>query len=511
MSPPAFHADRDSGRLLPVFTRVGVGLLIVVAVVRAAVYLAYALLEIPASDQPYTLEGASVYFAWCVQHGLPLYPEGLGPSYAVNYMGPCYFWIVGLIGRWLDADVYGLYVIGRVVTFVCGLGVAAIGASYVHRRYGRRAALAALVFGLGSAPMFWYGARTRPDMMADFLGVAGFFIACGRNRWPGLLAAATLLAMSCLTKQSFGILWLAAAVLVLLTRQDSRQRALVLGGATAALVLAVVAILAVTTEPHVVSSLLGQGGMTFRPQQSLRIVMRWMDRSPEMVLFALVGCGLWIAGEHKDRTLLIATIVWLVGVVLTCAKVGSDLNYFIPLCVVEALAAGTLCVAALRATQHRLGWAAVTWTSVLAMAFSAGFAFHMASAAVERRVSDAGQTRRRQLAHYGQLAQDPDVRLLTDSDRLAIHQGRRAVLLDVFLFRLEVEAGRRDPDRLIERLRSRWFQYVILNADASGVYDDQFFYTLPADVAAAVTANYRLQSSDGGLFVYVPRETPATP
>ena len=292
MSSAAPSVRRDSDRALRVVTGVGVGILLAVAVLRAAASLAHAALEIPAPDQPFTLEGASVHFAWCVRHGLPLYPEGHGPCYAVNYMGPCYFWIVGALGRLFDADIPALYVIGRMVTFACGLGPAAIAALYLRRRYGRWAALAVFIFGLGSAPMVWYGARTRPDMMADLLGAAGFFLACGRGRrW--LPAAAALLAMSCLTKQSLGALWLLAAMAALLVRGDARRRAFVLGGTTAALASAIVVFLAATSEPHILPSLLGQGRMAFQPRQSLRIVMRLMDCSPELLLFALVGCALW--------------------------------------------------------------------------------------------------------------------------------------------------------------------------------------------------------------------------
>ena len=55
--------------------------------------------------------------------------------------------------------------------------------------------------------------------------------------------------------------------------------------------------------------------------------------------------------------MLILTAVWLAAAVFTCAKRGSDLNYFIPLRIIEAIAAGTLCIAALRSKRRRLGWA----------------------------------------------------------------------------------------------------------------------------------------------------------
>ena len=72
------------------------------------------------------------------------------------------------------------------------------------------------------------------------------------------------------------------------------------------------------------------------------------------------------------------------------------------------------------------------------------------------------------------------MRMLTDSDRLAVYQGPGAVLFDAYLFRLQVDAGQLDPRELIDRLQSRWFQYVVLSADVSGVYHDYFFYRLPA-------------------------------
>ena len=500
----------DSNRFLRVAVGTAVGALLTIGVVRAIVYLGYAMLEVPAPDQPFHLEGASVHFAWCVEHGLPLYPEGAGPSYVVNYMGPCYFWIVGAIGRLLDADISTLHVIGRTVTFLCGLGPAIVAAVYLYRRHGRMASLVGLVFGLGSGPMIGYGLMTRPDMMADLLGVTGFFAACASDRrW--LPVAAVLLALSCLTKQTAGV-WLLAAVVVWLVREGGWRRALALGGASGAMVLTIVFLLATFGEPHILSSLLGQGAVAFDPQQQIGILLLLLKRSPEIILFALIGCGLWMSQQYRDRTLLVLTAVLVAVAAIACAKRGSDLNYFVPLRIVEALAAGTLCAAALRSESHRFGWAALVLAGVLASVPSTLFAIETVRAVVQRRDrldSEAGQAERRQFERLVRLAQDSDVRLLTDSDRLAVYQGLQATLLDAYLFRLRVDSGRLDPRELIDRLRSRWFEYVVLSADASGVYHDVFFYRLPAEVASAIQANYTLQAEEAGLLVYLPRSTPA--
>jgi hypothetical protein len=506
MSFPAFRCHA-SDRFLRIITGIGVAALLAVGVFRAATFLVYAMLEVPAPDQPFHLEGVSVYFAWCVQHSLTVYPAGIGTSYAVNYMGPFYFWTVGVLGWLLNADIPALYIIGRVVTFICGLGPAAIAAVYLYRRYGRLAGLVGFVFGLGSGTMIGYGVMSRPDMMADLLGAAGFFLACRRDRrW--LATAALLLALACLTKQTAAV-WLLAAAIAMLTPEVAWRRALTLIGITTAMVLAVVTLLAVTVEPYMIRSLLGQGAIAFDAEQRSGILMLLLHRSPELLFFALLGCGLWMSREHKNHAMLILTVVWLIAAVFLCAKKGSDVNYFIPLRIVEAIAAGTFCAAALRSNRPRLVWTLAALVGALVTLPSANLALETTTAAIARHAafdSQAGQARLQQFERCRKLAQDANVRLLTDSDRLAVYQGPRAAWMDTYLFRLRVDSGRLDPHDLIARLQARWFQYVVLTVDLSGDYGDSFFYRLPAEVAAAIRANYRLQSRSAGLFVYVPRQ-----
>ena len=217
------YTPPNSDRFLRCLSIIGVGILLAIGVTRAVLWLGIALVEIPAPDQPFGLEGVSVHFAWRAQHSLPLYPRQEGDSYTVNYMGPCYFWTVGGIGRLLNADIANLFLIGRAITFLCGLGPAIIAAIYLRRHYGGCAGLAGLVFGLGSGPMIAYGVMCRPDMMADLLGAAGFFLAC-RNDRRCLPAAAVLLALACLTKQTAAV-WLLAALVVLLFHQGVPRRA----------------------------------------------------------------------------------------------------------------------------------------------------------------------------------------------------------------------------------------------------------------------------------------------
>ena len=87
---------------------------------------------------------------------------------------------MGGLGRLLAADVPTLYLIGRMVSLACGIATAVLVGGYFdaplwltgrHRRCRVRA---------GAAPMIGYAVMTRPDMLADLAGAAGFFLACQR-------------------------------------------------------------------------------------------------------------------------------------------------------------------------------------------------------------------------------------------------------------------------------------------------------------------------------------------
>ena len=93
-----------------------------------------------------------------------------------------------------------MYVIGRAATFICGLGPAAIAAVY------SAAATDVWRGSLGSSlARLGHDDRLRRDGPAGYdgrpAGAGGFFLACRHDRrW--LPAAAVLLALGCLTKQT---------------------------------------------------------------------------------------------------------------------------------------------------------------------------------------------------------------------------------------------------------------------------------------------------------------------
>ena len=332
-------------------------------------------------------------------------------------------------------------------------------------------------------------------------------------------------------------------------RSGLLREALPLTILTAMFVLAIVGILRLTSEPHVVESLLAQGGVPWAGEQRVAMLVYLMRKSPEIGWFSLIGGLLWATGRYRNRELLILALLLWLSAVVTCGKRGSDLNYFLSLRIVEALAAGTLCAAVLRAVLSGLptsvagrwgvslrlampqppcprhapaddGWprpwllAAMLSFGVFAMLPST-LAMTCATrhALAKQRMwrdgdADVLFAERDRLAT---LAAKGDGAFLTDDDQLAVFQGQHAAILDTYLFRLRAESGAIDIAPLVDRLRAGALAYVVLSADVAEDYPDTFFWRLPDAVADAVRQHYQLSESSGPWWVYTPRQNSGLP
>ena len=508
-----------------------VAVLCSVGLLRAGLFVFYAGVSVPSPWPTAHLEGASVHFASRVQQGLVLYPDDTHFPYVANLMGPCGFWIVGGLGRLCDADISALYLIGRLVSLTCAVATAVFVGGYLTRRYGIVAGIVGAVFSLGAAPLIGYAVMTRPDMLADLAGIAGFFVACRAGRLR-IVAAAVLLATACLTKQTAAVYVVAACLACALRGRDGLLRnALPLAALTTAFVLVPVGILSMTSEPHIVDCLLAQGSVPWAGEQCVAMLVYLMRKSPEIVWFSLLGGVLWTTGRYRNRELLVLAVILWLSAIATCGKRGSDLNYFLSLRIIAALAAGTLCAAVIsaalaayrkvRAVQDAnaasvepadswprpwLLGAMVSFSVLMMLPSIVALACSTRHVMAQRQMwrsgdADALFAERDRLAT---LAAHGDVSFLTDDDQLAVFQGERAALLDTYLFRLRADAGAVDLAPLVQRLQAGDFQYLVLSADVAQDYPDAFFWRLPKAVAEAVRQHYRLSESSGPWWVYVP-------
>ena len=487
--------------------RILVGALLAVAMFRAAMFVVYAALAVASPDRPFYAEGANVHLAWRVEHGLPLYPDENVYPYTQNYMGPAYYVVLGLVGRWLDADIPGLFLLGRLLTVASGLALAAMVYVYLVRRLCPIAAAIGGLLVLGSCPMIGYGVMVRPDAFADLLGFAGFLLA-GSAGSLGLCAGAVLLALACLTKQTAGVYALAAIAALLTASPPARRRAALLAAATAAVALALIIAGYLAGETRLLAGLLSQGQVGFSARQFAAILLRLNERSPELLWFAIVGLGLWLGRRWHNLPMAILTLSALAVGLATVAKKGSDLNYFFSLRAIAAIGAATLCEAVLHGAVSSRRTAALVLIS-LAIAAPSLLAVGRVSAeqieAAARLQLPSGQKQLAAQAEAIRMACDWQHPILTDCDSLGVYQATDAPLLDPYLFRLRVQAGKLVPASLTERIDRRHFAALILSADPAVDYPDTLVWKLPPTVAASIATHYRFERYLGPWFVYVPR------
>jgi len=474
-----------------------VAALAVALALRAALFLAYAAGALATPQQMFVLEGANVHFAWRVQQGLPLYPDGNQYPYTLNYMGPLYYAAVGLLGRGTSADVAGLYLIGRLLSLASGLALAVVVGLFAARRWGTIAGWIAALTTLGAAPMAPFGVMVRPDAWADTLGVCGYLAATCGTGGATLVGGGLLLALAGLTKQTAGMYALAACIALLL-QPPTRRRAVLLAVIVGLLTVVSLAMLALSTEPHLPASLGQQKAIPFSLDQFLALMWLLHQRAPELLWFSLAGVVLWCGRDDRQPVLAVLALTTLATTLALVGKRGSDMNYFLALRAVAACGAGTLCAAALRP-------AAVRWRAAVLLLIGLPLLGPGLLALTRPAVADNSAAQH----EAQQVARQLGDRLLTDSDTVAIVQGRDVPLLDPYLFRLRVEQGQLDPAELVARLNRRHFQQLLLTRDPAAELDATSFWRLPQAVREAVTEQYTFQRKLGPWRVYVPRRTSA--
>ena len=135
--------------------------------------------------------------------GLSLYPEWRDYPHVANFFAPIDFLLVGGIGRLVGADLRGLFLIGRGVSFASGLLVAVVLGVWAGRRYGWGAGVVAAAAQprgpadgrvLGHDPARHAGRAARPGRVPPD--------RCRREGWRA--AGVGVLVLAAFTKQTAG-------------------------------------------------------------------------------------------------------------------------------------------------------------------------------------------------------------------------------------------------------------------------------------------------------------------
>jgi hypothetical protein len=494
-------------------------LLLALGAARMLLYFGYASAMLTLPLESHNLEAKMVLLAYRAEHGLELYPAWWDYPYVANWFGPINALLVGNIGRLLHADIRGLFLIGRTVSFASSLLTTVVVALAVDRRYGRGAGLAAAVLSLGNGPMFGFTVMVRPDALAELLGVTGFFLCGGRAR-ATRAAGVLMLVLAILTKQTAGVFLLAAAIAAALTR--GWRQALFLLAAAAALLGLVVLAVTLGREPNFARALVGERVMPWSYANWLVILRRIVISCTDLLVLPAIGLWLWLGDRSRPREVEPAALalVLLAAALGLSGKIGSDMNYYLSLRVVEAMAAGTLwhtvhTTANATGAEGRRRTAApgaailATIVSLIPSLITALTYFHMAT--VESTFYDTpnGRLLLKSYQKAIALARDPRVHLLTDSGLIDLYQGERAAFGDPWLFRTLVETGRLQPTVMARRIDSQYYDVFISTHDFTSPRYVNHDFRLPRGLIERVAARYVLDPpSPPGLQFHVRRRRP---
>ncbi len=498
--PPRF------AKLMKIVRRLLLGLLIGLALVRAAGYLAYAALLLPSPLETYHLEAKMVLLAYRAEVGLPAYPEWHDYPYVTNFYGPVYFGLVGRIGRIGGADIPGLFRIGRLVSFASGIATSLLVGVIAARRYGRAAGFAGAILGLATSSMNGFSVMTRPDLPAEFVGVLGFFLAIDR-RAPIRLAGIAVLVLAILTKQTAAIFLIAASLGWLLQGDWRRWLEVGLGGTIAfGLVVGATTLL---VEPGFAGSLTGESKAPWVYGSWLMTFARIAQPSPDVLYFPALGILLWTTTATGRRDLPMATLAALLLVMglVASAKYGSDVNYYLSLRVVETLAVGALWrawqVAATGARSAALLAAALVGCLTAVPGAVLNVMMAQAEAQSARFLdSSAGRSMVAFKKEICARAADPNFHLLTDSPLFELYQRERAPFGDPFLFRGMVNTGRLDPSTMRDRIDAAYYDLVVTTSDLQTPAYATYEFGLPMTLVEHVRTHYAPIGTRAGLFLY---------
>ncbi len=484
--------------------RLGVAGVIVLATVRAAGYLVYVVSIVAFPLEIQALEAVMVHHSWRVLTGLPLYPDWETYPHVTNFFTPMYFWLVGSLGRVARADIPELFVIGRAVTFLSTLVATGCLAWYLRVRHGTQAACVGALLSLPPAPLYGFALMTRPDAMADSVGMVGFLLTRLNARKAGILGAA-LLTVAILTKQT-AALYLLAAILGCLAERQYRPAFRITAISVVGLAFASV-ILTTSSGPLFLKSIVQEGQTPLSAVEWTRIAGRLATFSPELLIVSVAGLVWWFS--HNERGMFVAMATLLAGSLLTAFKLGADLNYFLPLRTTCALAAGTLWAAAQRSFRERAAWStAAIAAAVLVMmpgAIQAVAGARQAHALSSYISSASGAPLLETYRSLIGVVQAPNLRGLTDSALLAMYQKERAPFTDPWLFRLLVQTGRIRPWHMEQSLASGSYDLLVLTADLNSRRYDGYDFGLPPFLARQARARYQWIATAAGFFIYRPR------
>jgi 4-amino-4-deoxy-L-arabinose transferase-like glycosyltransferase len=460
---------------------------------------------------PYEIEygeGIVLQNAINIAHGRTLYNDFHTYPYVVATYPPVYP-LLSSIGIRLFGPSFEF---GRGISVLATLATALLIWLIMRRSVRARwAGPAAAVIFLAAPIICWWGTVMRVDMMAVFLGVAGLYCVIRGGRW--LIGAAALMTLAIYTRQS-EVSPLAAGVVYLLWI-GQRRNAILLGAGCVAAVLALFAVLQMTSHgwffQHIVVA-----NRNFWDLKNLASLWRstflsWPFPFAAGVLGAVLALvpdrGSSVPGERsaaRPVNLLVLYFAFAMLVSLTGGKIGATVNYM-----VEPLAASCLMcgVAIGRLAQPRATWKGEAAWVALWLALIASLVLPLVEPELGPRVGDRqwrSDVVRGGAAAVSLIHQTRGDILSEDTGLLPI--AGRPILLDPHKMTSMFRDGNWDQRQLLKDIERRRFDLIILRWDPIGGATDEWGtyggYRWTIGMGRAIMANYYLVKSVGDRYPY---------
>jgi len=460
--------------------------------IRAAATIAVAYFDVPHRMAVYFsfTEPQMVHLSRQAQLGESLYPEWREYPHVVNVFTPGWFWIVGTIGKVTNASLEGVQWTGRGVTITFSL-IAASLAAYSVRPLGRAAMFAAACATLASGTTWLFGWMARPDITADALGFAGFLAATSR-RPPRI--AVVLLAAGVLCKQT-AALYVATAVVALFWEGRSLRATVCAVGSTL-VVLAILGVVWWAGERRVFTDIFFEASSPWNLQHWKTVNLRFFRRAGDAIFLCLIGAIVWRGGLAHGGGERGVAIRWLTllgfsatAAVVGSAKLGSDVNYFLPLRFVAAAALAEI-VHRLCSPSVPLRWIATGGIATLAAAYWTlpNLVVLQRHPAFVKELREEFALREREVDSFA--SNHGTQRILTNCDDLALRVGNP--FIDSFVFKMSVDDGRLHPTRIRDSILRGEYDWIVTTAEVNDANYIASTFGMPRELAAAIEQRYEL-------------------
>jgi hypothetical protein len=474
-------------------------------VVGAAVTAAWVLLAAVHVDDRYELDhvaGARMALARYLNDGI-LYP----PLYDGTAYGGTRFMPLPIVLHAALARITGEYLVsGKVLA--CGTMLTLLGVTFVLLRRLRcplpiAVGLLAAVLTTGTGLVAGLGLRA--DSLPLLLQLLAVAAVAGSRRPAAAVAAAALAALAFSAKLS--AVWAPLAICVWLAAVDRRRLVWFLA-AYGALVAGLLAVLGALSDGRIFENVFGlstagvtgPGSLLRGPSALLRLLVE--QATAAWALLPVAAAAAWLAIRQRQVSIYVISLACcLIVLLMVLADVGTGWNQLIDLVVLTVLVVGEF---AGRSRPEPLAAAVPAVLAVILLWVNLSGLVVTVGPEVREAVTMLRGTRLYDPQPLSGQA-TPATSLLSEDPYVPVSLGQRPVVLDPFMLRRLEDRDPAAVQRLVERIRAREFELVVLvvplrPSDQAWWRDMHFGTHVTRALADAYTEGGRVQ----GYYLYRP-------